>query len=305
MAIKIRYLDFWPNFIPEKFLFTKVIERKLNLEVIIVKNVTELVDLEFRSCFTFPGEVDKLKARVRAKLNEKESKDYSSRSLRGYRQNYLTPAKKRIWFTGENLRAPIGIFDGTISFDLNDSHVNNLFFPYWMVRLDWDLDSKVNELSPTIETLLKPRVIKKSLEGICSFSNESEPIREKICNALETLTRLDKFGRANQRFVESKYKCAINYGFQICSENDYYPNYVTEKLQEAYICQNIPIWAGYDREEWFNKSSYLDFSLKNIQDMQNIYKLLSEFDRETIYTSPLLAKVPTLDPLIKFLTLLL
>ena len=87
---------------------------------------------------------------------------------------------------------------------------------------------------------------------------------------------------------------------QICNENDLYPNYVTEKIQEAWFAYNVPIWMGLDTMNWFNKEALIDLTNLSSQDIkEKIFKLSME---EIMYKQslPILNKVPSLEKAFHF-----
>jgi len=295
LAYKIRYHDFWPNFDPERFVLTKMIQEIIKSKPVCEKNENAEVDLEIWSVFTFKSQAEKILAKAKSNLGVHWQNDYEARALRGHRTYFDSKCKKKIWYTGENFRAPVGIFDATISFDPSDRAHKNIFFPYWMARIDWGLDSKQDEIYPRIEDLVSPRRKKEAGYKVCSFSSVNEPIRRKIQIGTQEASskfHLEKFGSLYNNRVESKLSVAQNYSFQICNENDIYPNYVTEKLQEAYMCQNIPIWAGLDQDSYFNKEAIIDVTNMSIEE---ISRLLTKFDKNEFhykFQQPILKKVP-------------
>jgi hypothetical protein len=106
---------------------------------------------------------------------------------------------------------------------------------------------------------------------------------------------VDCYGHFYGNFAKSKYEVSSNYGLQICNENDLFPNYVTEKLQESWICRNVPIWAGIDDFGFFNKEAMLDVTgLSTLEISDRISKITLD---EIMYRQgqPILLREPKLD----------
>jgi hypothetical protein len=93
--------------------------------------------------------------------------------------------------------------------------------------------------------------------------------RSEIISRLKEAGSIDVFGAANQLTVDSKYKYAKNYVFQLCFENELREGYVTEKPIEAWLCGNIPIYAGGDTYGYLNKSAMIDCSRLPLSEIAN------------------------------------
>jgi hypothetical protein len=228
--------------------------------------------------------------------------DYQSRLFRSHRVDEQFPAHEKIWYTGENRRPPINQFSATISFEPTDKIKNNLYFPYWMTRLDWGFSQNQYEIMPRIENLMSERHFINRPVGACVFSSGIDPIRERIIEATERNLRVDKFGARYGQRVSSKLEASEQYLYQICSENDFYPGYVTEKLPEAWSAGNIPIWAGLQSIQYFNTEAFLDFT--NL-DYESIMQILSSMSPEKIaemQSKPILILEPSIDPLIELIS---
>ena len=267
-----------------------------------MKNENVEVDLEIWSVFTFKSQTEKLKQRAKANLGLHQKYDYEARAFRGHRIRFESKCKKRIWYTGENFRPPVGIFDATVSYDPRDKTHNNIFFPYWMARINWGLDSNQDEIYPKIEELMLPRKMKEGDFTVCTFSSVNEPIRRKIQMGIEAASpsfSLEKYGSLYNNKVASKCTVAKNFSFQICNENDIFPNYVTEKLQEAYICQNVPIWSGLDWDSYFNSEAIIDVTNMSIESISNRMKNFSMDEFRHIFQQPILKKAPNFNEIVE------
>lgn len=297
----IRYVDFWPDFDPENFILTKVIEKYLAPNLQIVRDPKKEVDLQISSVFTFSSLTDKIRGKALASRSKSHALDFYSRSVYGYRVNPVSPAKKNIWYTGENKRPPVDLFDGTISFDPTSKATRNIYFPYWMTRINWNLGSSRSEIFPKPEDLMSVRPPREFPLTCCSFASQTEPTRNLIINATSRCMDVTSFGLATGKFVTSKLETSKKYGLQICSENDLYPGYVTEKLQESWFAQNIPIWSGLHVDEMFNEDAYIDVTNQTVESIHEILASKSFDDLRRIQSEPLLNQMPSLNPLIEFI----
>ena len=303
MSVTVRYRDFWPGFSADGFLFTDVIQSiypKQKIE--IIKDFKTKVDLEICSVFTYESQIEKLINRSRALVDEEAMDEYISRSEYGFRLSYKTLATKRVWFTGENLRPPVGLFDGTISFDPDDYRENNVYFPLFLFGINWFN----RKLSPnggvSREEIASRRSLNKTISrNACSFASNRSPSREKLIKNVELILQVDQFGKSVGKRVESKLIVSRDYTFQICNENSMFPGYVTEKLIEAWQVGNIPIWTGLAGNKLdLNLNAILDFTGLNSEEIEFQLRGLDRESIEEKLQSPLMNTPPTLKSLEDF-----
>jgi len=302
MSFKIRFLDFPDDNLQEKILFLSIIDSKINRKIEVVKNLKTIVDLEIVSNFVKNPIYKEIYLRLPLLSNQKKLHEKNMEKKFGFRSTYQSKAKKRVWFTGENLLPPIDLFDGTISFAPNDKKTNNLFFPYWLFRLKWENYHNIFEIMPTPEELTRKRKPQPRPLVACTFSSNPEPLRMKLVKDTELVFQVEKYGSAFNNPVNSKLKTSSHFGLQICSENSLSPNYVTEKLQEAWFARNIPIWSGLDERQLFNTDSFIDATKLTSEEL--VHSLRNLTTEELMYKQslPLLRAVPTIEPLSIFLS---
>jgi hypothetical protein len=301
MSLRVRYSNFWPTFSPDQNLFSQILRKYADSKLEIILDPKAHVDLEIYSVFYFESHFKQIALKIKSQFSSDASWEYSARFGRGFKLTYPENASRSLWFTGENKRFPLNHFDGRISFDPTDSEFNNIFFPYWMLRLNWGLEKNEYEIQPRPEDLVQNRNPVERKMNVCSFSNLKESNRERIIQLTGDHFEIETYGRAVNRPVKSKLEVSSEYGLQICTENDLYPNYVTEKLQEAWFARNVPIWTGLDADKWFNRDAIIDLTLLNSEE---VHAKLSELNTEKMLhmqTLPLLTRMPTLEPLIKVL----
>lgn len=298
---KVRYVNFWNGFNPNDFLVTKILHQNFGSRLEVVSDYETSVDLEIGSVFHFNKTSSKIFSYLLSNISEVKKFEYISKKDFGFANRKNLKAKKTLWYTGENLRHPSGVFSGTLSFDKTDLNDNNYYLPYWMVALDWSEDPTSGELSISNLGLMKSRNPDYRDRTACSFSSTLEPSRVNLQRAVARSMKVDSYGRAHGRWVENKHEVAQKYGFQICSENDLYPGYVTEKLIDAWNSQTIPIWTGLDAEKYFNSEAILDFTRLNCDEIFERLEALTEKEVLEMRSAPILKRMPTIKPIVSFL----
>jgi hypothetical protein len=297
-------LDFWPGFEPKDFLLTKAVQIVTGCEDLeIVSNESVPVDVEICSTFCFESIREKVIARSKMNRNLDTYNDYICRTSFGHRIRYDNPSKKRIWYTGENLRAPVGIFDGTISFDKSDYLKRNLYFPLIYFGIDWFEVKRENGFRFTPDELVSIRSFdqKRPIKA-CSFASNLAPSREQLLALVSEFMPVDRYGKSVGKPVQSKKDVSQGYQFQVCNENSIYPGYVTEKLIDSWMFGNLPIWTGMVRSDLeINPESYLDLTSLNSEEIYSVLESLNDEKIERIMTAPIMRKLPTLEPLVLFL----
>ena len=300
--MKLRYVDFWPGFQAETFLLTQVLSNITENPVKIVDNHREVVDLEIASVFCFDSIFDKARSRIIGLRNRSALTEYISRSDFGCRTVYRNPSRKRIWFTAENRRPNVSIFNATISFDPEDKETSNFFFPYFYFSIDWYGLDPHNPLKIKAEELVRHRDQKPRNLSACSFSSNVEPLRQRIIEQVRRHIDVVEYGSAVGNRVTSKFDTAKEFSFQICNENSFAPGYVTEKLIESWIMGNVPIWAGDYRGIPINPESFIDVSGLNSEEIANLFQRLTEEEVIHIRNQPLMLTEPSIKPLEDFLS---
>lgn len=301
MSISIRFIDFPSNFSSEENIFINLLTSSLGLKVKVEQRKKPKVDLEICSNFIQENRGRRLISRLLAESSTDAMSEYEQKWVWGFRSEYRTTAKKRIWYTGENLRPPIGFFDGTMSFNPSDKDSGNVFFPFWMQKINWFSNQDKNPQFPRPAELTASRVPQKRDIDICTFSSKFEPGRERIVRALPKNIRFVGFGRQYSNLVDSKHDTSTKFGLQLCSENDLYPNYVTEKLIESWQARSVPIWAGIDQMNLFNKKAFIDVTYLNSQQITQRLANLNKEELIYIQSQPILNEVPKIDDVIDFL----
>jgi hypothetical protein len=297
MKLRVAYTGFWAGFEAKNFLFTKVLENILQYEVEIVNNKSEYIDLEFLSVFSFDSKFKKAIQYTKGQFSKYEHQEYIYQSRYGFSGKFRSKAKKTIWYSGENIRPPFDEFDATISFDKDDPEINNLYFPVWYFLLNWRLGDDKHNRKISINQFTLPRSVEERDKSACAFSTSRDPARLKTYAVIKQVMPLTIYGRSVGNFVADKIIASTNFGFQVCPENDVYPGYVTEKIPEAYLAGNIPIWIGSDVHCTFNKNAYVDITGLNSYETRELLQSIDSEKARWIRNQPLLLAAPNLDGL--------
>jgi Glycosyltransferase family 10 (fucosyltransferase) C-term len=303
--LKVRFKNFWPGFIPEESLFYFCLNKSSLSKLEIVRDERKKVDIEFESVYPVFSNFKQLGDRLKLQVGKMTLDFYEERyNLRINRESNGL-ARRRIWYTPENLRAPHGVYDLTIGFDPTDLNLMNLYFPFWMYRLDWGLGNKLTEISPKPIELLKKRAFITKPKKACAFSSTRNLNRLRLYSIIDNIMELDLYGSAFGKRVDSKLGVASDYLFQICPENSLSLGYVTEKLIEAWFTGNIPVWQGLHHQHIFNPKAYVDVTGLNSSQISNILLGMSENEIQARFSEPILLFEPSLNSLMDSLRLVI
>lgn len=206
---------------------------------------------------------------------------------------------RSVWFTGENLRPPLGSkFDHYISFDQDDYRGKNTYFPLFYAELLLSGKESIDRRGVAIEDpgqLLKPRRITLvTKKFVCAFISNPEPTRMRALEELSRYGEVEIYGPHTRKPVANKYEIAENFKFMLCFENDLFPGYVTEKLLDAYLCNTVPLyWGDFGRESHINRKALINAAeFENLESFARKVGNLSEGEYEAIYKQPLLSSLP-------------
>lgn len=189
----------------------------------------------------------------------------------GYRTPLRTQSKN-LWWTFENRRPPSGIFDATISFDLDSYSDSNFYLP--LVYQYLDISGKRGRYvkhKKTVLQCMEPRQItveqvEKRNGFVSAFINNPHPMRIRAIEHLNKFSEVSIFGRYSGRYVRNKVGIASDFKFNLCFENDLYPGYVTEKVLEAWLSKSIPLYWGDDAAGILNQEAIVN--LRNFSNMK-------------------------------------
>lgn len=199
-----------------------------------------------------------------------------------YTKNYLNYNCYRICYTGENTRPDFTKSDFHIGFDFND----NPFYLRWPLFL-------MNKYAP--ELLLKEKDINSIIaqkKKFCSFvaSNDQAKERIELFQMLSNYKRVDSGGKVLNNIgspVADKLEFLKESKFNIAYENSSHPGYTTEKIFEAFLTNNIPVyWGNPEINKDFNEKAFINaHNFKTTKDLVEYIKYIDE--DESAYRSML------------------
>jgi hypothetical protein len=213
-------------------------------------------------------------------------------------------SKRRIWYTGENIRPPHGgQYDAFISFDQDDYNGKNTYFPLLYSTVLFDSPENISRRGipvgdPNALTRKRKQLINKT-KFACAFIGNPEPTRLRAIEELRLLGRVDVFGPTVGNRVPSKYPLAKDYRFMLCFENDLFPGYITEKLLDAYLCGTVPLyWGDLGQDPLINPKAFVNLKdFKSVGEFAKMVGNMGDEEYSQIFEEPLLLGVPSLDPL--------
>lgn len=295
---KLRFTWFEKDFNAHSNFFIDALENKVG-KIEVITSPSASCDLEIISCHRPRNQTILSKVNRLIKNNPIASTDL--RSFYPIVYDLRTKhSKRRIWYTAENLRPPIDYkFDGTLSFDQDTYNGTNCYMPSWYQSagfFDKTFVSRVGKYSST-EILLSRRKLSQKKRFACAFVRNPDPIRLRLIEKLKKYGEVDLFGPQFKSVIPEKYEVAKNYKFQVCLENDLYPGYVTEKLIDAFLCNNVPIyWGDFGKDTSINKNGIIN--LKDFDSMDELVKrisTLSDDEYENLYSNSYLNFLPALN----------
>jgi hypothetical protein len=217
--------------------------------------------------------------------------------------------ERRIWFTGENIRVPVGQdFDFSLSYEQDSYNSSNMYFPLWYSHLDWlgkpEFNHRVGKLL-TMKELMEPRRLERAAPTklACAFIGNAHPMRTRAIQELAKLGDVEVFGKSVGRPVKYKAEIASEFKYMICFENDLYPGYVTEKALDAYHSGTVPLyWGDFGTSDTINRSAVLNLAdYQSLNEFVDSVSQISESTYKELYEQPFLSQKPNLDPLLNFL----
>jgi hypothetical protein len=289
---RITFVDFWPGFMVNDNFFLNLFAESEVAEPIEIHSV-------------YPNGLKAFSRKLKNFLIRLGRDTPLIPAVPSFKKNSET---KKIWFTGENVRPPIGeYFFKYLSFDQDSYGGKNLYFPLFYIKMlllprDNNRDSRISSIEP--DTLLKSRPLPEEKQGfVCVFINNPEPTRLRAIEELSKFGKVDVYGSLTNRKVATKGEVAKDYKYMLCFENDLFPGYITEKLLDAYTCGTVPLyWGLLGDEQFINRKSFINAAdFASLSDFAEFVAQLNPEAYGKIYSQPLLSGMPNLNPIIEAL----
>lgn len=237
--IRIAYIDFWNGFNAEDFLFTKILRKYFDLEI-----VSENPDFIFCSCFG---------------------------------RKYLNYSCPRVFYAGEPISPDFNVYDYAIGFDPIVYENRYIQYPLCYVA-DETMELLLKKHERNIEDILsRKKFCAMVVSSGGGYKNKRDEIYDKL-SGYKIVDSGGGYRNNLQdgKAVDDKLEFLKNYKFSLATENSVYPGYVTEKIVDAWAAGTIPIYFG-DRSSvrMFNPSSFVLVDGNNIE---NAIKRVIEID---------------------------
>ncbi len=174
-----------------------------------------------------------------------------------YKKKHKTTKIFDIWYASENIRPPYANnFNCILSWDNDERIPKNIFLPGWAT----ELGDNLQKAKLTQDKLTKRRKpIHNKDKFACLIANNPESMRMQFLELLREVGEVDCYGSAFNNPIPDKQRVLKDYRFNLCFENDLYPNWVNgDKIFDAYQAECIPIWWGIDREEFINENAIVN-----------------------------------------------
>ena len=300
--VAIRYVDSDPGMVSTDSFLSRLVAAATARPVEIVQGSKQRVDLQFTS-------VQLPLARKAAQEATRAANRWLPKRSAGLDPRWRTEnphprgdASAHIWFTGENLRPPVGPWDGYLSYDVDPINGRNAYLPLWwqFVGVLGTAASIFTSAMPSWQEMMLSRATREPPPKFaCAFINNPEPMRFHAVRALAEVGPVDVFGSAVGRPVPDKSATARDYRFVLCFENDVYPGYVTEKPFEAWATGAVPLWRGSDPAGYLNPSAILNEV--DFPDLAAFAEDVSNVNADSaawaaIASEPILTREPDLEP---------
>lgn len=238
-SIKIDFIDFWPNLDKENNYFYNLLSTKYEV------TISDTPDLIIYSCFG---------------------------------QDYLKYTCKRIFYTGENLKADYTACDFAFTFDYT-THKRHFRLPIYSLYIeDFNMLNKLKE-SKSKKDL---KDIWKNKTKFCCMvvSNPHSKKRLEFFQELSKFRRIDSGGLVFNNVggrVNDKLEFIKQYKFVLSFENYQENGYTTEKILEPIFIDSIPIyWGNKKIGDEFNAKRFINYS--DFKSVGDLYEKLVEIE---------------------------
>jgi hypothetical protein len=217
-------------------------------------------------------------------------------------------SSKRIWFSGESKRAPLANqYDAYLGYEPEGLLPNLHYLPLWVLNFDNFGKGPAHgftSIQTSQEQLLLPRKYSRATKAnfCCAFLGNPTSFRLGILKKLGEIEPIGLFGSAFGNKVSDKLLVSSNYKFSFTFENNLYPGYVTEKLLEGYLSQNVPLYWGLDSLNYFNPKAFVNLSkFENFEEFMTEVKALNADEDlyAQTYEQPLLNRTFDIADLVK------
>lgn len=242
--IRIAYVDFWRDFQPEDFLFTRILKKRYNI----------IIDYE--------------------------KPEYIFCSFAG--NNYLNYNCPRILYLGEAKAPDFNVYDYAIAFDdivFGDRYLRYPFF--FLNDKNWKMALRKHEKEDH-EYLCREKFCNSVVSNSLGC-NVRDQFFDKLCEyKMVDSGGRHKNNLPDHKPIADKLAFQQQYKFSFAFENSSFPGYVTEKIIDAWAAGTVPLyWGAPDVADYFNKKAFIDCTkMKSVDEIIAAVKEIDENDEK-------------------------
>ncbi len=213
--------------------------------------------------------IDILKQRYDVVIEE-NNPDYVFCSMFGKPYEYLKYDGIRIFYSGENISPDFNYVDYAVGYNRGLEYEDRFCRWFYFLR-------KRKQVEIDIE--------KK--DKFCNFiySHErDDDLRRRIFEELSKYKRVDALGVYLKNVsdetvsMSNKVEKTKNYKFSLAIESVTSNDFMTEKIQDAFMAYTIPIYLGGAIEDIYNKEAYID--CRDYPTIEEIVKRIIQIDKD-------------------------
>lgn len=176
--------------------------------------------------------------------------------------------------------------DLSISYSKNDNP-KYIRFPYWMMYV-FNPTCNYKDIKKRVEEINEIKVISNINKAVVINKHDVFGTRSKICNDISSVINIEYAGKWKNttsdlwnKYNNKKIEYIKQFKYNICAENMDAPNYVTEKLFDAFLAGTIPIYHGAENNpepDIINKERIVLWNFKgdNCENIKLLKKLQSD-----------------------------
>lgn len=221
-TIRIAYIDFWPGFEPETFIFTRLLRKHFEIEL------------------------------------DERNPDMIFCSNSG--RNYLKYQCPRVYFTGEAVCPDFNVYDYAVGFDRIAFGDRYLYYPLCLLD-DGMLKKAMNKhLSGDDFYQSKTGFCSYVVSADGGVGNRRDDYFDALCKYRKVDSGgRHRNNLPDGRAVPDKLEFQKRYKFSLTCENSSFKGYATEKIVDAFAAGTIPIyWGDPDIKELFNEKAFIN-----------------------------------------------
>lgn len=242
--IKIKYVDWWPEFNPDNYLINRILKKHY-------------------------------------KVTLSNNPDYVIGSM--YKKEALSYDCIRIFYSGENFSPDFNLYDYALGFENMCYGDRYAYIPNYIINPKYADDVQNMLIKHTKEAIMEKKkfefcsfVVSNGLGNPIRYDFFKELSKYKKVNSGGCYKNNIDIPNG----VSDKYEFQKKHKFSICFENSRHPGYVTEKLVQGFSAGTIPIyWGAPDVCNIFNEKAMV--VVNGREDIPRAIRQIEEIDNNS------------------------